>query len=138
MNTNMNFMPIKEVLFYKCNYPLNSADKKIKTKALHYNKKEVIASNRWISNISFLPTYRVTGCHNYLKTSQISQIMQKTSLFFTYVSLFTRFSYIINFRCFRFFFLSFLFLFAICYYTLLSSCIRAGSRYSLTHNLAYD
>ena len=38
--------------------------------------------------MSFLPTYKVTGCHNCLKTSQISQVTRKTSLFFTYVPLF--------------------------------------------------
>ena len=31
-------MPVKEVVCYKYNYPSNSADKKIKTKALHYKE----------------------------------------------------------------------------------------------------
>ena len=86
MKINMNFMPIEEVICYKFNYHLNSAEKKLKRKHSTI-KKDVIASDRWIWNILSSPTYKVTGCHNCLKTSQISQIMRKTSLFFTYVSL---------------------------------------------------
>ena len=83
--------------------------------------------------MSFLPTYKVTGCHNCLKTSQISQVMRKTSLFFTYVPLFRPICAFLSsertemFRC---------FLFLIFFSLWFSFCVRAVSHYSLIQSLA--
>ena len=90
MNINMDFMPegyvniffrLSPLLYRKLSFEFGRQENKNESTSLLI--KVVIASNRWIWNISIQPTHKVTGFHNCLETSQISQIMPKTSLFFT-------------------------------------------------------